>query len=302
MTPVDNEGIAARAVSDSSCKICGSGRLDIFAHTARCLDCGVLLYYPYPKSDGALVSDGEGKQWPVEHMLDWYSRAAFLNHENFTEMFRFAVEGMENRQDLDILDYGGGGGQFALVCKSHLPDCRVFITDISDDSLLDEWRAMNEQIPFAEFAKDERRFDLIFLNDVFEHVSHPGEVLALLRKKLKPGGRIFIDTPRQFWLYPVARSLSRGLYTKILNGTVTVYHLQIWSRRAFERVVAQSGLAALKYAERTEFTMAPEYYLDNMGIRNPVMRIAGGLLYRNADRLMRNKIMCVLTQKKDQEN
>ncbi|MFZ1702687.1 MAG: class I SAM-dependent methyltransferase [Pyrinomonadaceae bacterium] len=255
----------------------------------------MLLFWPYPKGDEAFLAAGEAKDWPVESG-QWYSETSFLNHSNFTEMVRFAMGEGDRDRELHILDYGGGGGQFALVCKSHFPDATVYITDIYDGALLDEWRPMNRQIPFTEFADDETKFDVIFLNDVFEHVSDPQAVLAQLAEKLKPDGRIFIDTPKQFWLYPVAKMLSKSLYEKILRGTVSIYHLQIWSKRAFDLVVRKSGLKIEKYAETSEYTMPASFYLKNMGITNPVLRLAGGLFYRNAKYLAKNKIVCVLTK------
>ncbi|MEQ1646318.1 MAG: class I SAM-dependent methyltransferase, partial [Pyrinomonadaceae bacterium] len=162
--------------------------------------------------------------------------------------------------------------------------------------LLDEWRPMNTQIPFAEFARDETKFDIIFLNDVFEHVSDPKSVLKQLAAKLKPDGRIFIDTPKQFWLYPATKLASKSLYTKILRGTVSIYHLQIWSRKSFEIAVSASGLRVEKYHETSEYTMPASFYLRNMGITNPVVKLAGRVFYRNAKYLAKNKIMCVLVK------
>lgn len=290
---------ANAATTDASCKICGSADLEVFAHTARCRSCGVLLYYPYPKSDDKLVSDGEGKAWPRDEALKWYSESSFLNHSNFTDMLRFAVPADQRGRKLDVLDYGGGGGQFALVCRSHFPEATVYITDISDEALLDEWRSLNRQIPFGKFARDATRFDVIFLNDVFEHVSDPVGVLTQLAAKLKTGGRIFVDTPKQFWIYPAAKMLSGSLYTKILRGTVTTFHLQIWSRSAFEKVADQAGLNIEKYHETSEYTMPAAFYLKNMGITNPILRAGGSLFYRNAKYLAKNKIMALLARGND---
>lgn len=285
------------ASTDARCKICQGADFEYFEHTARCRGCDVLLYWPYPKSDDELIAAGEKKTWPVANALEWYSESSFLNHANFTQMLRFAADESFRRRKLDILDYGGGGGQFALVCKSHFPESDVYITDIFDDALLDEWRPLNIQIPFAEFADDKRTFDIIFLNDVFEHVSDPNGVLQQLAGKLKPNGHIFIDTPKQFWLYPVAKTASRSLYTKILRGTVSIYHLQIWSRKAFEMVVAASGLRIEKYRETSEYTMPASFYMRNMGITNPAVKLAGSLFYRNAKYLAKNKIICLLSKK-----
>ncbi len=283
---------AANAV----CKICGGGDLDIFAHTAHCKHCKVLLFWPYPQSDDSLLSDGEGKAWPREAALAWYSASSFLNHSNFTRMLRFTIADSLRNRNLDILDYGGGGGQFALICKSHFPEAKTYITDISDDALLDEWRPLNLQIPFEDFKDDETKFDFIFLNDVFEHVSDPNFVLKQLAGKLKRSGKIFIDTPKQFWLFPFVRKFSSMLYEKILRGTVSSFHLQIWSKKAFEMVVGKSGLEIVKYIETSEYTMPASFYLKNMGISNPFIKFCGGIFYSNARYLAKNKIMCVLTK------
>ena len=149
---------------------------------------------------------------------------------------------------------------------------------------------MNIQIPFKQFDNDQRKFDVIFLNDVFEHVF----VLSQLANKLKPNGRIFIDTPKQFWIYPFAKLFSKSLYNKILNGTVSLSHLQIWSRSSFDYVVKESGLQIKKMKEVSEYTMPADFYLKNMKISNPFIKMAAKIFYINSKWLANNKIQCVL--------
>ncbi len=279
----------------SSCKICGSTTLYFFAHTAKCGECGVLLYYPYPDRDSELLAGGTGKVWPRNEVLNWYSKSSFYNHTNFTNMIRFTMDETQKRKKLKILDYGGGGGQFALVCKSLFPECNVYITDISDESLLEEWSDLNTQIPFKNFEQDDNNFDYIFLNDVSEHVSDPLFVLKQLAEKLKNGGKLFIDTPKQFWIYPFTKLLSKSLYTKVLRGTVSKAHLQIWSKTSFDLVVKESGLKISRYEESSEYTMPADFYMNNMGITNPVVMLMGRVFYGNAKWLAKNKIICVLS-------
>lgn len=282
---------------EDKCKICGSSELSIFAHTAKCKECEVLLYYPYPKSDDQLVSDGEGKVWDQKGVLEWYSEAAFYNHINFTNMLRFTMDKSHNQnENLNILDYGGGGGQFALISKSHFPTSNVYITDISDESLVAEWKPLNKQILFKDFDRDQTKFDFIFLNDVFEHVSDPVGVLKQLAGKLKNNGKIFIDTPKQFFIYPFSKILYKSLYAKILKGSVSTSHLQIWSKKSFDLVVEKSGLKIIKYEEATEYTMPADFYLRNMNITNPLIKTVGRLFYANAKRLAKNKIIAVLSR------
>lgn len=276
------------------CKICGSSSLTAFSHTAKCNSCGVLLYYPYPVDDVELIASGAGKAWTRKDVLDWYSKSSFYNHVNFTSMLRFTLDESCKNTKLDILDYGGGGGQFALICKSHFPESTVYITDISDESLLDEWSCMNVQLPFNNFDQDQLKFDYIFLNDVFEHVSDPLFVLGQLQGKLKSGGKIFIDTPKQFWLYPITSLLSKSLYAKVLKGTVSTAHLQIWSRNSFNFIVKKSRLKVVAYEESSEYTMPAGFYMKNMGITNPLLKFIGHIFYRNAKWLAKNKIVSVL--------
>ena len=57
-----------------------------------------------------------------------------------------------------------------------------------------------------------------------------------IRKKLG-SERIFIDTPKKFWIYEFSSIFSKHLYRKILNGTVDQDHQQIWSKKSFYLIV-----------------------------------------------------------------
>ena len=86
---------------------------------------------------------------------------------------------------VNILDFGGGGGQFACVFKSLVPLSNIYITDLYDEKLLDAYKNFNFQIKHNDFKKNDLKFDYIFLNDVFEHVSNPQGLLILLKHHLK---------------------------------------------------------------------------------------------------------------------
>jgi len=287
MTPSPDAGTGGRDAT--RCKICGGRDLRITGHTARCVQCGVLLYYPYPAGSQPSFTTRE-------EALRWYTTSASFNHSNFTRMLRFAAGACSPATALTILDYGGGGGQFALVCRSHFPLATVHLVDLNDRSALAEWEPFSRRLPFASFPGDATRFDLIFLNDVFEHLDDPVSVLRMLAGKLKNGGRIFIDTPRQFWIYPLTRLLSRQLHLKVLRGTVSTMHLQIWNAVSFRLAVEQAGLRIEKLSRWAEFTMPATFYLDNMGITHPLLRLAGRTMYAVASFVLRNKIVCVLAR------
>ena len=279
--------------SAARCKICGSYELLAHAHTAKCRACGVLLFWPYPET-GFDIPNPEWDTWRRERVLRWYTASSFYNHTNFTNIVRFVLGESRKGRELNVLDYGAGGGQFALVCKSLFPQAEVFTTDLSDESLLDEWKPVNKPIPFRLFPEDPTRYDVIFLNDVLEHVTDPINVLRQLKGKLRTNGVMFVDTPKQFWIYPFTRCVSDTVHTKLLWATVHESHLQLWTKRSFMHAVRHAGLRPKTYLETSEFTMPAQYYLDNMGIHHPVLRWAGRMFYRFAGHLANNKIFAVL--------
>ena len=264
--------------------------------------CGVLLCYPYPKGDNELYRSGIGRDEKMKDIeqirnqtLKWHLSSGARNHQNFTNMILFALNDKDRCRNLKILDYGGGGGQFALVVKSLFPLSHVFIVDINDARLLDQFRPLNHQIKFENFTTDETKFDVIFMNDVFEHVSDPLGILKTVRSKLADqNSRIFIDTPCQFWIYPITKLFNKKLHVKVLRGTVDNDHQQIWSKSSFLYIVKESNLSIEKYCETSEFTQPPDFYLDNMKITNPLVRLIGDLFCRAAPLIAKNKIMAVL--------
>lgn len=258
------------------------------------------MYYPYP-DDKSLETDESIELIPMhkENWLEWYRRAAKLNHMNFTSMFLFSIENPENMfsKHVRILDYGGGGGQFAFICKSILPLSEVFIVDINDYALLDEYKVLNEQIKWKDFQRNNTTFDYIFLNDVFEHVNDPIHTLETLSKKLTKNGKLFIDTPKQFWIYPFLKFLYKPLYAKLLTGTVSTAHLQIWTEKSFKEVIDKAGFKIEKYVEVSEFTMKADYYLRNMGVTNKMVIYVGNWFYKMAKHMARNKVQSLLVKK-----
>lgn len=282
------------------CKICGFKDLSIFKHTAKCKNCGVLMYYPYLENNLLEVkTDPESITQYKKNWFLWYSKSAKLNHSNFTNMFLFSIENPERIYSdvIKILDYGGGGGQFALICKSFLPLSEVSIVDINDYALLDNYKGLNNQIKWNDFLTDTTKFDFIFLNDVFEHVNDPLLILETLSKKLNEKGKIFIDTPRQFWLYPLLKIIYKPLYAKLLKGTVSTAHLQLWTEKSFLHVIDKAGLKAEKYIEVNEFTMKADHYLRNIGITNKILLYFGHIFYKMSKQTVKNKIMCLLVKK-----
>lgn len=188
-----------------------------------------------------------------------------------------------------------GGGQFALICKSVYPNSKTYLVDIIEDSVLEQYTYYNNVINYSIFENEGTKFDFIFLNDVFEHVNDPVKLLDILRNKLTANGKIFIDTPRQTFIYKLLEIINKPLYEKLLKGTVSKAHLQIYSDQAFKFICTFNKLKIDKYQYKNEFTMFPDYYIKNMGISNKILINLSRSFYKYFKFLFKNKIYAVLS-------
>ena len=61
-----------------------------------------------------------------------------------------------------------------------------------------------------------RRFEVIVMSDVIEHLDRPGQALQVLMGHLEPGGRLIVTTPNPTYAGTLARAL--------LDRSLNVYH------------------------------------------------------------------------------
>jgi len=130
-----------------------------------------------------------------------YSQAQYAWAEKNFRLFAPSID----LKDKVVLDAGcGPGGKTVFYAKK---GCRSIVgVDLDPvriahaSKFLSEHPADNVSFKVGDlskldFAKDS--FDIIFLNDVFEHIERPllEQVLCELKRVLKPGGRICLEFP-----------------------------------------------------------------------------------------------------------
>jgi SAM-dependent methyltransferase len=152
------------------------------------------------------------------------------------------------RPDSEVLDMGAGAGivpqmdfrgRAAHVCGVDL-DVRVL-----DNPMLDEARVGNAgQIPY-----ESGRFDLVFSDNVLEHLAEPLAAFREVARVLRPGGFFLFKTPNKWHYMPaVARVTPYGFHQFVnrlrgranLDTFPTRYRAN--SCRDVARLAAGSGL------------------------------------------------------------
>jgi len=108
-----------------------------------------------------------------------------------------------------ILDLGCGQGHFTSIIKNELVDCDVIGLDYSLNAIISACQhykniefiiADANNLPF-----NDEYFDIIILNNIYEHFADPVRVLQNIRKVLKKNGSIIISTPNRYRLLNLLR-------------------------------------------------------------------------------------------------
>jgi len=107
------------------------------------------------------------------------------------------------RSPFDIYDAGSGFGQYSYYMALQNSSIRILAVDVKEEQIEDCRRFFGERgIRNCEFRVEdllaithERAFDFILSVDVMEHIAEDRTVFRNFFRALKPGGRLFINTP-----------------------------------------------------------------------------------------------------------
>ncbi len=112
------------------------------------------------------------------------------------------IRAMELRPGMVVADVGSGWGYMLRhLSRAVGPTGRVLAEDVSDRALRDTRRAIRdnqlENVTVIHGASTDPRLpagevDLALVRDAYHHFDHPREMLAAIRKALRPEGRLVI--------------------------------------------------------------------------------------------------------------
>jgi 2-polyprenyl-3-methyl-5-hydroxy-6-metoxy-1,4-benzoquinol methylase len=154
--------------------------------------------------------------------------------ELFTRAGRVGIE--------SLLDVGCGEGVLTARWAQRLGSGRVLGVDLSDPKLAAEWSARRgpanlefRAVEPGPLPFEDGEFDLVAAIEVLEHVDDPAQTLGEMARVARR--HLLVSVPRE----PLWRLLNvaRGAYLRELGNTPG--HLNHWSARGFERLLARYG-------------------------------------------------------------
>jgi SAM-dependent methyltransferase len=250
-----------------SCLVCGRPSTDEWATAVDIEYCSTIDRFGYFRCGGCDCLSINPV--PVDRLAEIYppSYYSFASSDNPLEpernlitrvkarfdarTLRSVLRHVRTRAGLSILDVGGGTGDIAAgLLRAAGPGAHATVVDIDAKSIaVARDRGLGGFVGrFEEFAT-ERRFDLILMLNLIEHVADPVAMLRRAGELLSQDGLIWLQTPN-------FRSLDARLFRRRnWTGLHCPRHWVVFSKSGLQSAVAAAGLelALLEHTQGGSF-------------------------------------------------
>jgi len=183
------------------CNICKSDnfiylfcRFDHFF--CKCQSCDLIFINPQPSEEVLTKIYSDPNYFPLVNSQQNVNHFSFLKRSSAS----IHLDNIKNHvnksfKKINLLEIGPGGGDFLDVAFSQ--GAQVSGLEFSEKSanLLRKKYKDKFKIYFGELCKIKKKFDLIVMNDVLEHVRDPAGYLKGIHKLLKDDGYLYISVP-----------------------------------------------------------------------------------------------------------
>ncbi|MGD0962241.1 MAG: class I SAM-dependent methyltransferase [Methylomonas sp.] len=144
------------------------------------------------------------------------------------------------KKEARVLDVGFGSGSFLRYAKDAGWMAAGVDTDPQVIEAAKSWGCQVRQGGIEAFADEEASFDLITMNHVIEHLHEPRKTLDQVFKLLKPGGKLWLETPN-------ITSFSHEYYGRNWRGLEPPRHLIIFNAKALTQMLAECGFISIQF-------------------------------------------------------
>jgi len=153
----------------------------------------------------------------MSKLVNWLDKKLYPEHsDNWDdELFRKLIMSYI-RPEHSMLDLGAGAGIVSQMNFKGLsekvcgvdPDPRV-----ESNPYLDEGRiGLGQEIPYPDAS-----FDIVFADNVLEHIDSPDDVLSEIFRVLKPGGYFLGKTPNKYHYMPLIARITPHWFHQFVN-------------------------------------------------------------------------------------
>lgn len=131
----------------------------------------------------------------------------------------------------------------------------------------------------ADIDIAEGHYDAATMWCVLAHVPDPDRLLSDTRRLLKPGGVLFMQTPRNSSMDRIAlagAAATRGRMVRVLDRRLAVHHWQLHTVRSMRATLERNGYEVLAIEPKARYSLRSWSYLNSLGLSEGLSRRLGG--------------------------
>ena len=196
-----------------------------------------------------------------------FNKKLNLSSLNFEQFFEDAqiIEKLINKKNhkIKILEFGCGWGFWAKFMNSINFD--VETVEISSPRI--EYLKKIGIKNYQSIDAISNNYDVIFSNQAIEHISHPLEILSLLKKKLNINGIMFHKFPSSFLL----KQQLLNNYIPKKDCAHPLEHINIFNKKCFEKMSQLLVLKKVKI-QHLNFKNKVKFYKNNFLFNQIILR------------------------------
>ena len=191
------------------------------------------LYEKYINKDDSLKKKDNYKKK--------YHKKLFYEMELIKNIFK------KKNEEISILDFGAGWGFWLNYLKENNFDVHAY--EISETRI--NFLKKNQIKVISDIINIDNRFDFIYSEETFEHISDPKETLINLSKILKENGFIMLRFPSSF-LFKLRLNKK---YKPCTDCAHPLEHINLLKKKSFEAMIVDSNLEIINFKSRFNFSL-----------------------------------------------
>jgi len=146
-----------------------------------------------------------------------------------------------------LLDIGCGEGGFGGGVKQHLPGCEVWGVEPFKDAAQVAASRCDKVVnaPLDQVELPDAHFDVVTMNDVLEHLPYSEPALAMVRRVLRPDGRLVMSLPNVAFYLNVRDLVFKNAWEYQDFGVLDRTHLRFFTQHSAVRLLEANQFEVL---------------------------------------------------------
>jgi len=188
------------------CPFCGSTEFSVYERFGSelqytyvlCKNCKLVYQSPRPKYDQHFIDAAYASYYQFTESLDLNSNPDVP--ESSVKMFRKEVENLLqfDKKRTAVLDIGSGMGTFLVAAKPHYQIAVGLDVSAQMASFVERQLGVKVYLEQFETFQYDKKFSLIHMSHVIEHIPDPKRWLEKAKQMLEPGGILVINVPNKW--------------------------------------------------------------------------------------------------------